>query len=39
MMTGPTRLLSAMILNIRLGNFVPDATRRAGPTGSDPDWC
>ena len=27
MMTGPTRLLSAMILNIRLGNFVPDATR------------
>ena len=27
MMTGPTRLLSAMILNIRLGNFIPDATR------------
>ena len=24
---GPTRLLSAMILNIRLGNFLPDATR------------
>ena len=27
LMTGPTRLLSAMILNIRLGNFLPDATR------------
>lgn len=27
LMTGPTRLLSAMILNVRLGNFLPDATR------------
>ena len=27
LMTGPTRLLSAMILNARLGNFLPDATR------------
>ena len=27
LMTGPTRQLSAMILNIRLGDFLPDATR------------
>ena len=27
LMTGPTRQLSAMILNIRLGNFLPGATR------------
>ncbi len=27
LMTGPTRQLSAMILNIKLGNFLPDATR------------